>query len=185
MAVTFQHKIVLRPGSVFCFGTISSVADEEGTLHRITDPPERKSSSKISEKIGAGQEKRDLQRSEQKPPSASWEPKCLRPQRRAERSSTQRQFHSTPTSSSSGEWSRPLSPTTNRLRPGKNLLSENLADEGTGAGIFGDITRPENGTRCSSYRETSLRDRRNSRRTGLQGEKEFPTTRSPTSSRTS
>jgi hypothetical protein len=56
MAVTFQHKIILRPGSVFYFGTISSVADEEGTLHRITDPPERKSSSKISEKIGAKQE---------------------------------------------------------------------------------------------------------------------------------
>jgi hypothetical protein len=51
MAVTFQHKIILRPGSVFCFGTISSVADEEGTLHRIADPPERKFSSKISEKI--------------------------------------------------------------------------------------------------------------------------------------
>jgi hypothetical protein len=53
MAVTFQHKIILRPGSMFCFGTISSVGDEEGTLHRIADPPERKSSSKISEKIGA------------------------------------------------------------------------------------------------------------------------------------
>jgi hypothetical protein len=57
MAVTFQHKIVVRPGSVFCFGTISSVADEEGSLHRIANPPERKSSSKISEKIRAGQEK--------------------------------------------------------------------------------------------------------------------------------
>jgi hypothetical protein len=57
MAVTFQHKIVLRPGSVFCFGTISSVADEEGTLHRIADPPERKSSSKISGKVGAKQGK--------------------------------------------------------------------------------------------------------------------------------
>jgi hypothetical protein len=57
MAVTFQHKIVLRPGSVLCFGTISSVADEEGTLHRIADPPKRKSSSKISGKIGAKQEK--------------------------------------------------------------------------------------------------------------------------------
>jgi hypothetical protein len=57
MAVTFLHKIILRPGSTFCFGTISSVADEEGTLHRITDPPERKSSSKISKKIGAKQEK--------------------------------------------------------------------------------------------------------------------------------
>jgi hypothetical protein len=57
MAVTFQQKIVLRPRSVFCFGTISSVADEEGTLRRIADPPERKSSSKISGKIRAGQEK--------------------------------------------------------------------------------------------------------------------------------
>jgi hypothetical protein len=42
---------------MFCFGTISSVADEEGTLHRIADPPERKFSSKVSEKIGAKQEK--------------------------------------------------------------------------------------------------------------------------------
>jgi hypothetical protein len=57
MAVTFQHKIILRPGSVFCFGSISSVADEEGTLHRIADPPERKSSSTISKKIGAKQGK--------------------------------------------------------------------------------------------------------------------------------
>jgi hypothetical protein len=57
MVVTFQHKIVLRPGSVFCFRTISSVADEEGTLHRIADPLERKSSSKISREIGAKQEK--------------------------------------------------------------------------------------------------------------------------------
>jgi hypothetical protein len=65
MAVTFQHKIILRPGSVFCFGTISSVADEEGTLHRIADPPERKSSSKISKKIGAKQGKAQ--------PPALWE----------------------------------------------------------------------------------------------------------------
>jgi hypothetical protein len=57
MVVTFQHKIILRPGSVFYFGTISSVEDEEGTLHRIADPPERKSSSKISEKIRAKQGK--------------------------------------------------------------------------------------------------------------------------------
>jgi hypothetical protein len=57
MVVTFQHKIILHPGSMFYFGTISSVADEEGTLHRIADPPERKSSSKISEKIRAKQEK--------------------------------------------------------------------------------------------------------------------------------
>jgi hypothetical protein len=57
MVVTFQHKIILRLGSMFCFGTISSVADEEGTLHPIADPPERKPSLEISEKIGARQEK--------------------------------------------------------------------------------------------------------------------------------
>jgi hypothetical protein len=37
---------------VFCFGTISSVADEEGTLHRIVDPPKKKPSLKISGKAG-------------------------------------------------------------------------------------------------------------------------------------
>jgi hypothetical protein len=57
MAITFQHKIILRPGSMFYFGTISSVADEAGTLHRIADPSERKFSSKISKKIRAKQEK--------------------------------------------------------------------------------------------------------------------------------
>jgi hypothetical protein len=48
---------VLRPGSVFCFGTISSVADKGGTLHRIADPPERKPSSTIFGKARAKQEK--------------------------------------------------------------------------------------------------------------------------------
>jgi hypothetical protein len=57
MAVTFQHKIILHPGSVFCFGTISSVADEEGILHRIADPPRRKSPPTTSENIGARQGK--------------------------------------------------------------------------------------------------------------------------------
>jgi hypothetical protein len=55
MAVTSQCKIALRPGSVFCFGTISSVEDEEGVLHRIADPPEKKLSSEISEKAGTRQ----------------------------------------------------------------------------------------------------------------------------------
>jgi hypothetical protein len=57
MAITCQHKIVLRPGSVFCFGTISSMADEEGTLYRIADQPKRKPSSIISGKAGAKREK--------------------------------------------------------------------------------------------------------------------------------
>jgi hypothetical protein len=55
MAVTFYNKITLRPGSVFCFGTISSVADEEGILHRIADPPEKKSPPTNSENAGEAQ----------------------------------------------------------------------------------------------------------------------------------
>jgi hypothetical protein len=56
MAIIFQHKIALRPGSVFCFGIISSMADEEGILHRIADPLKKKPSSKISEKAGTRQQ---------------------------------------------------------------------------------------------------------------------------------
>jgi hypothetical protein len=56
MAITFQHKIALHPGSVFFFGTISSVADEEGILHHIADPLEKKPSLKISGKAGTKQE---------------------------------------------------------------------------------------------------------------------------------
>jgi hypothetical protein len=55
MAVTFHSKITMRPGSVFCFGTISSVADEEGILHRIADPPEKKSPPTNSENAGETQ----------------------------------------------------------------------------------------------------------------------------------
>jgi hypothetical protein len=56
MVITFQYKIAFRPGSVFCFGTISSVADEEGIPHHIADPPEKKPSLKISEKAGTRQQ---------------------------------------------------------------------------------------------------------------------------------
>jgi hypothetical protein len=55
MVVAFYSKITLRAGSVFCFGTISSVADEEGTLHRIADPPEKKSPPTNSENVGEAQ----------------------------------------------------------------------------------------------------------------------------------
>jgi hypothetical protein len=57
MAVTFHSKITLHPGSVFCFGTISSIADEEGSLHRIADPPKKKSTPTRSENIGVREEK--------------------------------------------------------------------------------------------------------------------------------
>jgi ADP-heptose:LPS heptosyltransferase len=55
MAVTFHSKISLRLGSVFCFGTISSVADEEGTLHRVANLPEKKSPPTNSENVEEAQ----------------------------------------------------------------------------------------------------------------------------------
>jgi hypothetical protein len=55
-AVTSQCKIALRPGSEFCFGTILSVADERGILHRIADPLEKKPSSEILEKARTRQQ---------------------------------------------------------------------------------------------------------------------------------
>jgi hypothetical protein len=191
MAVTFQRKIILRPGSVFCFGTISSVADEEGTLHRIADPPRKKSPPATSENIGVRQGKAQPPALRKKiafskpgaegpltrrtplstSPTKGWTQiarkketnktggsklffLCLRPQRRTERRSPRQPHHSTPTSSSSEEWSRPPSPTTSRLHPEGNLLSGNPADGGTDAEISGVITRPESGTRSSLYLET-------------------------------
>jgi hypothetical protein len=56
MVVTFQCQIAFHPGSIFCFGTISSVADEKGVLHRIADPPEKKPSPEISKKAGTRQQ---------------------------------------------------------------------------------------------------------------------------------
>jgi hypothetical protein len=72
MAITFHSKITLRPESVFCFGTILSIADEEGTLHRIADPPKKKSPQqtlKISEK-------HNLQLSEKRSPSTNQGPRA-------------------------------------------------------------------------------------------------------------
>jgi hypothetical protein len=183
MAITFQHKIVLRPGSMFCFGTISSVADEEGTLHRIADPPKRKPSSTNSGKARTKQEKA-------RPPALRAETRSCKPG--TEGPSTRR----TPLSTSSTEtwthitrrkeankvkdrqtsllvpppskenrkklitttipfypdvlfigeeWNQLPSPTMNQPHQDKNLFSGNLADEGTNAETFGDITKPRAG----------------------------------------
>jgi hypothetical protein len=94
MAITFQQKIALRPGSVFCFGTISSVADEEGILHRIEDPPEKKPSSKISKKAGT-------RRQIAQPPASRAKTTACKPG--AENSFTRRTLLST---SSTEEWTR-------------------------------------------------------------------------------
>jgi hypothetical protein len=194
MTVTFQHKIILRPGSVFCFGTISFVADEEGTLHRIADPPERKSPSKISEKIGARQERAQPPALREKVtfsqpgtegPSTRRTPLSTSPTERWTRITRKKEVNeakdrqaalSMPLSSKEGRKKidataapfypdvlfigrveSPPSPTTNRLRPERNLLSENPVDEGTDAKISDDITRPESGIRRNSYRGTRSR----------------------------
>jgi hypothetical protein len=41
---------------MFCFGTISSITDEDGILHRIADPPKEKFSSEIPRKVGTRQQ---------------------------------------------------------------------------------------------------------------------------------
>jgi hypothetical protein len=80
---------------------------------------------------------------------------CLHPQRRTEIKPSRQLLHSTPTSSSSGEeWNRILYPTMNQLHQERNLIIGSLADGGTDAEIFGDITKPENRIRRSPYRGT-------------------------------
>jgi hypothetical protein len=44
MAIIFKSKITFSPGAVFCFRTISCLANVEETLHHIATPPEKKSS---------------------------------------------------------------------------------------------------------------------------------------------
>jgi hypothetical protein len=187
MAVTFDSKITLRPGSVFCFGTISSIADEEGTLHRIANPPKKKSPPTNSENTGEAQppafrRKIAFRKSGAEGPltrrtplstssTKEWTQVAKKkeagrrqavlsvppPSKENGKKSSRPPYHSTPTSSSSGEWSRLPSPTMSRPRPEKNHLSENPADGETGAGIFDDIMRPENGIRSNLFRGTRSR----------------------------
>jgi hypothetical protein len=52
MAIIFKSKITFSPGAIFCFGTISCVANAQGTLHRIATPPKKKSSFGIPQEVG-------------------------------------------------------------------------------------------------------------------------------------
>jgi hypothetical protein len=187
MAVTFHSKITLHLGSVFCFGTISSIADEEGTLHRIADPPKKKSPPTNSENTGearplALRKKTAFRKSGAEGPLTRRTPLSTSPMKEWTRVARKKEagrkqvvlsvpppskengkrssrppYHSTPTSSSSGEWSRPPSPTMSRPRPEKNHLSGNPADRETGAETFGDTTRLENGIRNNLSRGTRSR----------------------------
>jgi hypothetical protein len=191
MAVTFHRKITLRPKSVFCFGTISSVADEEGTLHRIADPPKKKSPPTYFENIGVKKEKAQPPALRKKiafskpgtegpltrrtPLSTSSTKEWTQIVRKTETNKTGRKhvvLSVPPPSKENGNKiattaapfypdvpfidrvESPPSPTTSRLRPEKNHLSGNPVDGGTGAEIFGDITRPESGIQSNLSRET-------------------------------
>jgi hypothetical protein len=53
MVVIFKSKITFSPGAVFYCGTISCMADVEGTLHRIATPPEKRSSLRSPKEAAA------------------------------------------------------------------------------------------------------------------------------------
>jgi ADP-heptose:LPS heptosyltransferase len=187
MAVTFHSKITVRPGSVFCFGTISSVADEEGILHRIADPPEKKSPPTNSENAGktqplalrkkivfgkAGAESSPTRKTPlSTSPTKEWTQITRKKETREEQvvlsippaSKENRKKVATtaapfyPDVLFIGRVESPPSLTTNQPCPEKNHLNENPDDGGIDAGTFDDITRPENGIRSSLSRETRSR----------------------------
>jgi hypothetical protein len=191
MAVTFHRKITFRPGSVFCFGTISSVADEEGTLHRIADPPRKKSPPTNSENIEVRKEKAQPPVLRKKiafskprvegpltrrtPLSTSPTKEWTQITRKKETNRTGRKqvvLSVPPPSKENGKkiatTAAPFYPDVlfigrvesppvsddEPTAPEKNHLSGNPTDRGTNVEIFGDITRPESGTRSSLSRET-------------------------------
>jgi hypothetical protein len=62
----------------------------------------------------------------------------------------------------------------NQPRQEKNLFSGNLADEGTDAEIFSDITKPESGTRRSLYHEMKSRRWEKLQKNGSSGKEGIP-----------
>jgi hypothetical protein len=62
----------------------------------------------------------------------------------------------------------------NQPRREKNLFSGNLADEGTDAEIFGDITKSESGTRHSPCHEMKSRRWEKLQKNGSSGKEGIP-----------
>jgi hypothetical protein len=44
-AIIFNTLVSFNAGEMFCFGSLYCIAEQEGVLHRITDPSEKRSSS--------------------------------------------------------------------------------------------------------------------------------------------
>jgi hypothetical protein len=53
MAITFNILVTLSAREIFCFRSISCIADQEGILHHIVDPSRMKSSP-MAPKMDAG-----------------------------------------------------------------------------------------------------------------------------------
>jgi hypothetical protein len=46
MAIFFNIPVTFNTGVIFCFVSLSDIADQEGVLHRIADPSGKRSSPK-------------------------------------------------------------------------------------------------------------------------------------------
>jgi hypothetical protein len=53
MAIVFNIAVTFNVVEIFCFGSLSCIADQEGILHRIANPSEKRSSS-MALNAGAG-----------------------------------------------------------------------------------------------------------------------------------
>jgi hypothetical protein len=62
----------------------------------------------------------------------------------------------------------------NQPRWEKNLFSRNLADEGTDAGIFGDIMKPESGTQRNLCHDMRSRKWEKLQKNGSSGKEGIP-----------
>jgi hypothetical protein len=211
MAVTFHRKITLRPVSVFCFGTISSVADEEGTLHRIADPPKKKSPPTNSENIGETQpstlrKKIAFSKPGTEGPLTRRTPLSTSPTKEwtqiARKKGTGRKQVVLSVPPPSKENGKKIATTTTPFYPDVLFIGRVESppvsdDEPTAPGEEPpqrESRRRRNpvtsrsrraGSRAACLAGRGLRDRRNSGGTRLQRTKELQTTRSPTSSGTS
>jgi hypothetical protein len=186
MVITSKCKIALRPETMFCFGTISSIADEEGTLHHVADPSKKKLSSEISREARAEQRVAPSPASQAKmtsykpkvgsspiqktPLSTSptkewtWSTRKKEANVPSQGTRTRRAIFLTPPpskedgkkSATGGDWSHHPSPTMIQSCKGKNLPNVRHDDGGTDVETCGDITRLGNGIRRSLYPGTKL-----------------------------
>jgi hypothetical protein len=77
MDVTFQHKIILRPGSVFRFGTIYPWQTRRELYIALRTRWRENLPRQSPEKSEQSRKKRNLQRSEQRLPPASQEQRII------------------------------------------------------------------------------------------------------------